>query len=198
MKKWKNFSSYRHRKIIFQGKYLVAVQYEIPTERPELVDRSIAHFSDLHWDENRVIKSDMNTFFAGFTPDWLVYGGDLVSYTCRLEQAMDFMSAMKAGIAKFAVLGNWEKRRIDWLPHKFWYDSYEEIGFNLLVNAGILSERTMFKCNFINDLYGFFGALKQLTEPKDIILCGCKAEDHFKLAFSVWFPCSRWHLVPVN
>jgi predicted MPP superfamily phosphohydrolase len=141
LKFWQKISGYSGRRVISQD-LIKTVEYTI-SSREELNGKKIVFFSDLHWqgDENEsaVIKAINDQ-----EPDWIIFGGDLIRYTCNLEAAMELLKKLKAKELKLAVSGNWDRRTRRWFPRKKWFDCYKASGFKLLVNEGIESSGIYF------------------------------------------------------
>ena len=70
-------------------------------------------------------------------PDYLLFGGDLVTYTECYPAAMRMMAELRAPGGCFAVPGNWDKRRRRWLPFREIERRYEQAGWRLLVNEEV-------------------------------------------------------------
>lgn len=141
LKVWKRISGYSTRRIISYGD-IKTVAYTVSAPK-ELIGRKIVFFSDLHWDgienEDIVVNSINNQ-----EPDWIVFGGDLIRYTCHLDPAMKLLGKLEAKEAKLAVSGNWDRRTRKWFPRRKWFDYYENSGFRLLVNEGVESAGVYF------------------------------------------------------
>lgn len=65
----------------------------------------------------------------------ILFGGDLLTYLCSLEQALDFFKALKVPGKKTGVYGNWDLKNVSWLPCRYWEQRWkEEGGLELLCN----------------------------------------------------------------
>lgn len=136
--KWKKISGYSQRNITSSSGSLAAVEYILPVNPESNLDNKILiFFSDLHWNNSSRALLEVKNIFNEITPDWLVFGGDLITYACFYATAMDFMKSLNAKAAKIAVYGNWDKGRRRWFPHRQWKNDYEAAGFQLLVNEAV-------------------------------------------------------------
>jgi predicted MPP superfamily phosphohydrolase len=140
LKLWKKVSGYSGRNIISQGPPLT-VEHAISNEK--ITGKKIVFFSDLHWqgceDESAVINAINEQ-----EPDWIVFGGDLIRYTCNIAPAMKLLEQLKAKELKLAVSGNWDRRTRRWFPRRKWFEYYKASGFKLLVNEGAESKGVYF------------------------------------------------------
>lgn len=142
LQNWKHLSGYSGKKTINNTLALPiktpnVVEYSMKVDsKYGLKDKSILFFADLHFQEN----SDSSYFpklIQETQPDYIVFGGDLITYACCIKDAFLWLNknfADFADIPKFAVPGNWDRRRQIWFPLKIWYEKYREAGFELLVN----------------------------------------------------------------
>lgn len=123
---------------------------------PELAGESLLFFTDLHirfgttgnlfaphgpgsWHGTGWIRSALNKAVEMMRPDYLLFGGDLVTYAVCYPAAMEMMASLSAPRGCFAVLGNWDKRRRWWLPFREIERLYERAGWRLLVNESVRS-----------------------------------------------------------
>lgn len=123
---------------------------------PELAGESLLFFTDLHirfgttgnlfaphgpgsWHGTGWIRCALNEAVEMMRPDYLLFGGDLVTYTVCYPAAMEMMASLSAPRGCFAVLGNWDKRRRRWLPFREIERLYERAGWQLLVNESVRS-----------------------------------------------------------
>lgn len=91
-------------------------------------------FSDLHWDKHdTAAAAPLLATINAMDADWLVFGGDLIMYMQFVPAAMAILGQLRARRGKFAVFGNWERRKV-WCPVGFWREAYAQAGFRLLVN----------------------------------------------------------------
>ena len=99
--------------------------------------------SDLHWNcQDPHAGDELVAAINALAPDWLVFGGDLITYMQFMPTALTLLGRLTARHGKFAVFGNWERRK-HWCPESYWRDVYRQAGFRLLVNevaesAGLL------------------------------------------------------------
>jgi predicted MPP superfamily phosphohydrolase len=133
---WEQSISYLNRPVSFRGSHLDVVEYEFQVpSKSGLPGKKIMFFSDLHWNDDCPLwKDELKEVINSSAVDWLIYGGDLVCYSCYLNLAMRFMGDLRAERAKLAVYGNWDKRRRRWFPSDRWREFYRQAGFQLLVN----------------------------------------------------------------
>lgn len=141
LKLWKKISGYSGRRIISHGD-IKTVEYAVSNPGKPGAGK-IVFFSDLHWDGKENRDAVINAVNAQ-EPDWIVFGGDLIRYTCHLDSAMQLLGQLKAKEAKLAVSGNWDRRTRKWFPRKKWFDYYNASGFRLLVNEGVESAGVYF------------------------------------------------------
>ena len=123
---------------------------------PELAGESLLFFTDLHirfgttgnlfvphgpgsWHGTGWIRCALNEAVEMMRPDYLLFGGDLVTYAVCYPAAMEMMASLSAPHGCFAVLGNWDKRRRWWLPFREIERLYERAGWRLLVNESVRS-----------------------------------------------------------
>ena len=123
---------------------------------PELAGESLLFFTDLHirfgttgnlfaphgpgsWHGTGWIRCALNEAVEMMRPDYLLFGGDLVTYAVCYPAAMEMMASLSAPRGCFAVLGNWDKRRRWWLPFREIERLYERAGWRLLVNESVRS-----------------------------------------------------------
>ena len=129
---------------------LLLKEYEVLS--PERTGRSLFFFTDPHirfqpthnffssagpgsWTGTQWIGTALREALAMTHPDYLLFGGDLVTYTVCYPAAMEMMASLKAPGGCFAVPGNWDKRRRKWLPFREIERAFEQAGWRLLVNA---------------------------------------------------------------
>lgn len=137
---------------------LSVVTVRIPD--PRAAGRSIFYFSDLHIRTRRVWnfpkpfcswqgldwieKSLHEAIELTGTPDFLIFGGDLVSESVWLDDAFRMLSGLPAKQLKLAVTGNWDRRRRNWIAQKVWRDGFERAGFLDLFNSSALCGNFIF------------------------------------------------------
>ncbi len=140
---WEKISGYSDRNIVHNGQYLEVVKYSLPATDAALAGRKIVFFSDLHWSggsaREQKILSEAVTFIAGFRPDVIISGGDLISYASRIKSATDALKSLAAAETRIAVIGNWERNK-KWIPDSRWKEYYAEGGYNLLINEAYYAE----------------------------------------------------------
>ncbi|MDD2478555.1 MAG: metallophosphoesterase [Victivallaceae bacterium] len=130
---WQRISDYGARKIVKNGKTSVLTHYVIDPAQA-LNGKKIMFFSDLHWDQPSEVYhafiEDINNYIVEFSPDILIFGGDLTTYACYLEEALQALATLNVPI-KLAMPGNWEFRR-RWISTERWGGYFAEAGFQLL------------------------------------------------------------------
>ena len=148
-KGWQCVSSYNDREIVYPGESVDVVKYDIPAKFPENKGKKILWFSDLHfsgnWEVEENVLSESLEFIKQIQPEYIVYGGDVVSYSSTLPVVRDFLKSLPEESEKIAVLGNWEYSK-RWLKQKDWRDFFDSCGFKLLVNE-----------DYENDSFFFYG-----------------------------------------
>ena len=138
------------RKESFLPSGLALKEYELTV--PALSGQSVLFITDTHIQEGTIrnLASPANRprFWNGtewltkalreavtlFSPDYLLFGGDLVTYSSLYPDAMHMMAQLKGKRGQFAVYGNWDKRRRLWLPFRIIEQLYEKAGWKLLNN----------------------------------------------------------------
>ena len=141
---WKHLSGFSGRRVVNSTQNLPGspelVEYVLQTEKSASVaGKTIFFFSDLHYDGCKDLSS-INIIVDRVSPDWIVFGGDLITYACHFEEAFSWLEksfADFADIPKLAVPGNWDRRRRSWFPQRLWYEMYSRCGFTYLVNDGV-------------------------------------------------------------
>jgi uncharacterized protein len=144
---WRRVSSYNDRQILRSGESLDVVRYEVPARFPENKGKKIVWFSDLHfggkWEiEDKVLEESLE-FIKDIDPEYIIYGGDVVSYSSTLPVVRTFLKSLPAKAKKMAILGNWEYSK-KWLNEKDWEKFFESSGFELLVNKDFESDDFFF------------------------------------------------------
>lgn len=98
------------------------------------VSGRLLFFSDLHWGTTEPAAADrLVAAINAVEADWLVFGGDLISYMFFVPAALAVLARLQARRAKLAVLGNWERSK-PWCPLALWHERFAAAGFRLLVN----------------------------------------------------------------
>jgi predicted MPP superfamily phosphohydrolase len=133
---WQPISTYKQRHIFRKGKYVDIVEYKIPTKITNNKGKKLLWFSDLHlWGNLKVdekIAEESSLFINDLSPDYLVYGGDLVMYSSALPMVRDFFQSLPES-RKLAILGNWEYAK-KWLTVEDWDKFFTDCDFKLLIN----------------------------------------------------------------
>lgn len=135
--KWKRVSSYKQRHVLRSGECIDVVEYEIPAVMPANKGKKIVWFSDLHFrDDQETDKKIMQEILASINelqPEYIIYGGDVVTYSSSLPIVRTFLKSLPEKSQKMAVLGNWEYGK-RWLKHDDWREFFDSAGFKLLIN----------------------------------------------------------------
>ena len=144
------FDSSFSRKESFLPSGLALKEYRMTV--PALAGQSFLFFTDTHiqggtirniaspvdrprcWSGTGWLAEALLEAIALFSPDCLLFGGDLVTYSSFLPDAMRMMAQLKGKRGQFAVYGNWDKRRRFWLPFRSVEQLYEKADWKLLVN----------------------------------------------------------------
>ena len=143
---WRRISGYRKRRIINNAlgcddSSLNVVEYTIHLpSRYGLNGKTLFFFSDLHYINSCESSDYYIDILSRVKPDWIVFGGDLITYACQIKGAFEWLGRVSANFAKtpkIAVPGNWDRRRGKWFPQHIWSEKYKDCGFNYLVNQGM-------------------------------------------------------------
>lgn len=137
-------------------------KFNIPCANDAARGSTILFFSDCHiktaqttsgsWFSRRKIPwsgldfmaENIHEAISATSPDYIIYGGDLVTHSCWLDDAMSFMAGLKAKKLKISVPGNWDKRRRRWMPHAIWDKAYRQAGFTMLCNEELIADGIRF------------------------------------------------------
>lgn len=136
--------------------------YSVQLENNALAGKSIFFFSDLHlrsekirsifpayhaWCGGGYIQKILLDALTEYAPDYVIFGGDLISEAVWFERAFDLLKTLPGKI-KLAVNGNWDIHRCCSLRDPaLWKKHYDSAGFKLLINE-----------NFSSDGIDFYGA----------------------------------------
>ena len=170
-KGWRRVSSYKQRQILREGEYVDLVKYEIPAKLPASKGKKIVWFSDLHFKghhefEEKILTESLD-FIKEINPEYVIYGGDVVTYSSVLPMVRDFLNTLPENSKKMAVLGNWEYSK-RWLKHRDWRGFFESSGFKLLINESCEFDDFFFYG--VDDLRkGESAAPKNIPDDKEII-----------------------------
>jgi predicted MPP superfamily phosphohydrolase len=139
---WRRLAGYGQRRLLREASSpdLAVVEYAVgvPEDSP-VAGRTLLYFADLHWPPPVPDIVDLcRNAWQGIRPDWVAFGGDLVTYACHLPEAIAMLRRLPppAFPPAVAVLGNWDRRR-RWLPHRHYRAMLAQGGFHLLVNESI-------------------------------------------------------------
>ncbi|OGV35403.1 MAG: hypothetical protein A2020_06635 [Lentisphaerae bacterium GWF2_45_14] len=131
---WKKISGYSGRGIFRGCGAFDIVKYDLTSlAHGKTASSKVVFLSDLHLDaalDTAMLADTINSV----EPDWILFGGDLVSFSCFCERAFDLLGSLRAKKGKISVLGNWDKRRRRWFPFREWELRMKKSGFRLLVN----------------------------------------------------------------
>lgn len=142
-KDWQRIAGYNTRNVsdLCSNNSVAVVEYELELPTSLGLDgQNLLFFSDLHFGSVKLNPHSFRKVLEEKKPSWAVFGGDLITYACFQEGAFDFLKKIFEPfpeIAKIAVLGNWDQRRIRWYPNEKLSRAYRNIGFHLLVNTKI-------------------------------------------------------------
>ncbi|OGV51761.1 MAG: hypothetical protein A2017_10500 [Lentisphaerae bacterium GWF2_44_16] len=134
LRDWRKISGYSNRNILNSHAPIATIEYNLQIPCKKLHDKKIVFLSDLHWDYRISPAKALTEQINALKPDWIIIGGDLISYSCFMDSAGKFLASLEAGSAKIAVYGNWDKKRKRWTPNSVWQDFYGNAGFRLLIN----------------------------------------------------------------
>jgi len=140
---WKHLSGYRNRNIIHEEESFVVTEYNIKASK-ELQNKTILFFSDTHFKGLPFPDIELVEVINSLNADWLICGGDLLSYLPFYDSGVNFLSRLEAKTSKIAVLGNWETRKLVWKSVEFWKKMFNDSGFHLLDNEVIDQESIKF------------------------------------------------------
>jgi len=124
-------------------------KYEFPV--PHLKGKNLLFVSDIHlrgslvnsilpgkkklaWSGVEWVGNAFREALATVTPDYFVFGGDLSSESVWIGDGFSFFEQVPKSAVKIAVPGNWDKRRMRWLPHFVIENAYRKAGFHFLKN----------------------------------------------------------------
>lgn len=125
---------------------------------PSLAGKSFLFFSDTHirqgcvknfrsprgtpaeWYGTQWIEKALSEAIEHFSPDYLLFGGDLVTYTSTYPAAFAMLSRLHAKRGKIAVFGNWDKNRRRWFPFHETERMYAEAGWRILCNESVADD----------------------------------------------------------
>lgn len=133
LRQWRQVIGHGERHVVSRGRNLDLTEYKLPAGAAT-VGRKILFFSDLHWQDNHALATEMVELCRAVNPDWLIYGGDLISYSCHLQPAVDLLKRLPARMGKLCVPGNWDRKRRHWFPEERWRMIMADAGFNYLNN----------------------------------------------------------------
>ena len=134
---WEHVSLYQHRQILRSGECVDVVEHEVPAVISANKGKKIVWLSDLHFRDDFKVEKDVMReslkFINELQPDYIVYGGDMITYSSSLPIVQEFLKSLPEKSKKIAVLGNWEYAK-RWLKHEDWRKFFDSAGFKLLVN----------------------------------------------------------------
>lgn len=134
---WQRKSSYPERCVFRSGEYVDIVEYKIPAATAAARGRRILWFSDLHFrgsmETDALVIAESSEFINELLPEYIIYGGDIVTYSSGLPLVRTFLQSLPGNSVKMAILGNWEYGKL-WLKPKDWGKFFDSAGFRLLAN----------------------------------------------------------------
>lgn len=148
-----HFDSSFSRKESFLPSGLAVKEYRMTA--PALAGQSFLFFTDTHiqagiirnlaspagtprsWHGTGWMTEALQDAVNRFSPDYLLFGGDLITYSSLYPDAMRMMAKLKGKRGQFAVFGNWDKRRRFWLPFRVIEQLYADAGWSLLSNESV-------------------------------------------------------------
>ncbi len=124
-----------------RGFKVVEYHVQVP-ENTNVSGKRMLFFADLHYGSVYPDTDACREVLSEISPDWVVFGGDLITYACQQDNAFRFLGAVfgSSEAEKIAVMGNWDRRRVLWYPVANWVDAYASVGFRLLINQGFQSD----------------------------------------------------------
>jgi predicted MPP superfamily phosphohydrolase len=141
---WRRLAGYSNRNIInkLSGHPIAVIEYSLDISAEySLKGKKILFFSDLHFGSGNFDVDEFRKMVTEISPDWILFGGDLITYACYQDEAFEFLKEIVCDVpdaAKIAVYGNWDRRRNRWYPNSRWADAYGEVGFQLLINERVI------------------------------------------------------------
>ena len=141
-KTWTNKSNYRKRNILNRGSNFDTVKYVIPCKR--LKGKKILFFTDLHIQNENFYAEELIKEINSLEANWIIHGGDLLTLLYYHKQAAKLLSNLEAKDNKFTVLGNWEEKRLGWIPLANWSNYFHSSGFTLLANSSFRANGILF------------------------------------------------------
>ena len=181
-RKWQHKTSYTNRKVLRKYNGFDVVKYRINSVN--LKNKRILFFSDLHIQTKNFNQQELITAINDSEADWLILGGDLLSLLYYSRTANSFLKQLYAKNEKIAILGNWESRRLPWIPMSIWHNYFENAGFNLLANSSLYSKHTAF--SGLRPCYSDYSNIdQQLSPDKFNCLISHKPDDLFPLIDSL-------------
>ena len=148
-KLFRAFSSPDEKRIVLPAGMTVRI---FSLRNPSLAGESILFFTDPHirlgcvknffsasgtpkeWRGTQWIEKALLEAIKEFSPEYLLFGGDLVAYMNAYPDAVGMLSHLHAEKGKFAVFGNWDKKRRSWFPFHVTERMYAEAGWRILCN----------------------------------------------------------------
>lgn len=88
----------------------------------------------LSWEGGEKIGKNLQEAIDLFSPEVILSGGDLAGEFSALPMGVKLLQDLRSPAEKFAVWGNWDKRRRSPLSRKAWKEAFAPSGFSLLCN----------------------------------------------------------------
>jgi len=133
LRRWRRELGHRQRQVVAGGRGVELVEYEVSVPLP-LKGMRLLLLSDLHWTEKTGLDAEIVRLADQVDPDWVICGGDLVSYSCFLKSAMALLEKLPARCGKLCVPGNWDRKRWKWFSREKWRQMLADAGFLFLCN----------------------------------------------------------------
>jgi len=135
LREWRHEIGHRQRNVVARGRWLELVEYRIKVPI-QLKGLKLLFLSDLHWEDKPGLAHEIEHFAKKANPDWVVCGGDLISYSCYIASVSALLKKLPAKHGKLCVVGNWDRKRWKWSTADQWRTVMADAGFNFLCNQG--------------------------------------------------------------
>lgn len=127
---WRNIVKFKNRELIRKFDFCNIVKYNI--QLPIQVKLRIVFISDTHFGNYPPEADKISREINNLNPDYIIFGGDIVSESSGLDDAFRFLNSLNASSAKLSVLGNWELKRSRCKNISYWRSKYATARFYLL------------------------------------------------------------------
>ena len=139
LRSWEKIWDVAGGRVLVRGRVVYVVEYEIAGASGALDGKRLCFFSDLHWDGNTGVGDDLVNLCGESRADWVICGGDIISYSCHLESALELMGRLSGREGKLAVAGNWDRKRWYWYTRRRWTEGLSRAGYVFLCNEELLA-----------------------------------------------------------